>query len=285
MIRLLVTGGNGFIGKHILAALPNDVVYLAPKSHECDFLDPVATQSLISDFRPSHLLHLAWVTQNYASSPENIRWLAAGVQLIKMFYRFGGIRFVGVGSCYEYAPSSLPLKEWSIKKPQTLYGKCKLALSRTLESYARKHDKSWAWCRPFYITGIGENSERLVPAACRAFSQNKNFFSHGYNNILDYMDVRDVAAALCKIVVSEYCGAVNIGSGIPTKLSDLLEWIRTVHRSLAVITQSTNPPQPVTLVSDNSILKDIIKFSPQYSLSTTIMDIISNMESAKNGSD
>jgi hypothetical protein len=61
---------------------------------------------LIATLRPSHLLHLAWVTapDRYRYAPENLDWLGASLALVKNFGKQGGQRFVGAGSSAEYAP-------------------------------------------------------------------------------------------------------------------------------------------------------------------------------------
>lgn len=277
MFRILIIGGNGFIGKSLISLLPNDCIYFAPTSSECNIFDSDSIKSVLSSFCPTHLIHLAWITKNYATATANRDYLLASIHLVKLFYQYGGIRFVGIGSCYEYSPSAFPLKENSFEHPQTLYGKCKLALAHFTEKYALQYHKSWTWCRPFYVTGPGEYSERLVPIACKAFSQNKNFYSSGYYNILDYMDVRDVAAALYKITTSDYCGKINIGSGIPIKVSDILNMIKELYNSSSSIFPTYNSP-PSIWVANNDILKNIIKFTPQFSLYSTLKNITSKLE-------
>ncbi|MGL5139016.1 MAG: NAD-dependent epimerase/dehydratase family protein, partial [Beijerinckiaceae bacterium] len=118
---MLVTGATGLLGRHIVASLaamdagelhavsrtPPVAVLSGPVWHAADLLDPAAVQRLIDEVRPTHLLHAAWEATpvSYAASPENQRWLAAGIALLDAFGASGGRRYVGVGSSAEYAAS------------------------------------------------------------------------------------------------------------------------------------------------------------------------------------
>jgi hypothetical protein len=53
-----------------------------------------ATERLMTILRPSHLLHLAWVTapDRYRDGPENVDWMEANLALIKAFAEHGGWR-------------------------------------------------------------------------------------------------------------------------------------------------------------------------------------------------
>src|SRR5688572_10113142 len=97
-MRALLTGANGFIGRACLHALarrgaelhlasrnrPADVPAGA-KAHEVDLFDPARTEALLAEVRPTHLLHVAWVTTpgEYWTSPLNLRWLAASTELLR----------------------------------------------------------------------------------------------------------------------------------------------------------------------------------------------------------
>jgi hypothetical protein len=66
--------------------------------HNLDLHVPGAAEGLIAELRPSHLLHLAWVTTpgRYLHAAENLDWLEASLALVKTFGAHGGQRFVGV---------------------------------------------------------------------------------------------------------------------------------------------------------------------------------------------
>ena len=118
MKRALVTGGTGFIGRHTLPELvargfevhvagrskpsadfPSDVTF-----HECDLLDTGAASLLTARLAPTHLLHLGWYAKPglFWTSLENLRWVAASLNLYLAFAKAGGTRAVMAGSCAEY---------------------------------------------------------------------------------------------------------------------------------------------------------------------------------------
>src|SRR5690349_3432319 len=105
MNRLLITGANGFIGRHCLAELyssdyeihaittqPNQFSSERVHWHVCNLLDANASRQLVHTIRASHLLHLAWVTTPgvYWTSPLNEDWRAASCNLAEAFIAAGG---------------------------------------------------------------------------------------------------------------------------------------------------------------------------------------------------
>ena len=102
MKRILLTGADGFIGRHTIPFLINKgyevhaVSYPVNQDviedknvfwHHCNLLDPVGQKQLITEIKPTHLLHFAWVTTpgEYWTSPENSRWVKASSGLLTNF--------------------------------------------------------------------------------------------------------------------------------------------------------------------------------------------------------
>jgi nucleoside-diphosphate-sugar epimerase len=185
-VRILVTGGSGFIGRHAVAELHNldfevhvigrqsgDSTIFAPQviRHQVDVLDRRAVSDLIRTIRPTHLLHLAWITTHgaYWRSPDNLDWLAATVHLARTFAEAGGSRMVTAGTSAEYDWTDPKLAssncfEYSTPIiPRTFYGVTKDACRRALEAYSTESGIQTAWGRVFFLFGPSEDQRRLVP--------------------------------------------------------------------------------------------------------------------------
>jgi nucleoside-diphosphate-sugar epimerase len=181
--RVLVTGASGFIGRHCLPLLVErgfEVHALALGSppaatdvfwHTADLLDEVRTRSALHAVRPTHLLHLAWVTEpgTYQHSEENFRWVGASLSLLEHFRGCEGTRVVVAGSCAEYDPrSDLRSEDSTPLTPATPYGVCKHSLQLMLDAFARAASVSAAWGRVFYLYGPHEHPRRLIPSVAQA---------------------------------------------------------------------------------------------------------------------
>lgn len=285
MKRVLLTGATGFIGRCCLALLSArgyEVHAVSSQArpdnlanvhwHQADLLNPAQLRELVSRAQPTHLLHLAWyaVPGKYWTSQENLRWVTASLNLLQAFVSGGGERVVIAGTCAEYdwrygycSESITPLL------PATLYGTCKHSLQLMLDALARQTELSAAWGRIFFLYGPHEHSTRLVASVIRSVLQGEPArCSHG-NQIRDLLFVQDVADAFVALLESEAVGAVNIASGQPVTLRDLIYKIaEKLNREDLILLGAIPAPanEPRMLVAAVDRLRNEIGWLPRFDL-------------------
>jgi nucleoside-diphosphate-sugar epimerase len=285
--RVVLTGASGFVGLHCLAPLaargyevhalsstePAGLPRLPGVSwHRIDLLDRTQVSLLLEQVRPTHLLHCAWyaVPGRYWNAPENIRWVEASLHLLQLFVAAGGQRVVGVGTCAEYEWSSgYCSEEETPLNPATTYGVCKHALHLILGALGEASGLSTAWARLFFLYGPHEHAERLVPSVVRCGLQGQPLRCSNPEQVRDFLYVADAGAALVALLDSNTTGAVNVASGVPVSLQQVIEAIAAqLHSSMGieVIARPQTEDESPRLVADISRLRHEVGWTPLYSL-------------------
>jgi len=239
--------------------------------HAADLLDDANIARLLADVKPTHLLHLAWYAEpgEYWASPKNLHWVRASLALIEQFVACGGVRAVMAGTCAEYDWSEgMCVENETPLAPQTLYGACKHALHIAASAYARQVGLSLAWGRVFFLYGPGEKPQRLVPSIIRSLLRGERAACKHGQFRRDYIHVRDAAAALAATLDSPVTGPVNIATGQPIALGDLVARIgRTLDREDLVDIIET-PGEPELIAASVARLRDEVGFVPATDIAT-----------------
>ncbi len=291
MKKVLVTGGSGFIGRHCLplfAANGYEVhaVSIVPEDpqphvhwHVMDLLSPPEVQKLITTIQPTHLLHFSWYTVpgKYWTSTENLRWVQASLELLQAFAASGGKRAVMAGTCAEYEwTQSVYSEETSPLRPATLYGSCKHALQLMLEAFSKQTGVSSAWGRIFFLYGPYEHPGRLVSSVIRSLLKGEPALcSHG-NQIRDFLYVEDVASAFTALLESDLNGPVNIGSGKPITIREVVETIGDLvqRKDLIQLGRLPSPPDEPSQLLANIQRLESTDWRPKYDLKSGLQQTI-----------
>jgi nucleoside-diphosphate-sugar epimerase len=294
-VKVLLTGATGFIGSHLAKLLVSqgcEVYALIRPSSDLwrikdidSRLHLVYGDLLALDFthlaalHPDLCIHAAWYVEpgRYLTSQENLGMLSASLHLAAELARAGCPRFVGIGTCFEYDVNLGYLAEDSPTKPGTLYGASKLATQLVLSQLASVTGMSVAWLRLFYQYGPFERPQRLVPAVICALLQNQEAKVTEGNQAKDFLHIEDVAAAVWAVAQSDLPGPVNIGSGYPVILRDLIYKIaeklgRRELIRLGAIPSAANEPN--LLVANARCLYDKVGWQPKYTLDTGLEQTI-----------
>ncbi len=291
----LLTGATGFIGRACVAPLiargftvhavshRPDAANAAPEGatlYHVDLHDTAAVRRLLMEVRPSHLLHAAWdlTPGKYLNAPENVEWLGSSLELIRTFASTGGTRVVAAGSSFEYDPRFGYCSERITPlAPSSLYGACKRALGELLESASGPLGLSAAWGRIFFVYGPHEHPRRLVASVIRSLLAGERArCSHG-NQVRDFLHAADVGDALAAVLDSLVTGAVNIASGRPVALRDLIFRIASRLDGEDRIDLGAVPvpaDEPPLLVADVRRLAREVGWAPSLDLDTGLEQTI-----------
>ena len=285
MKRVLLTGATGFIGRPCVAALRArgyevHAVSSRPQildadvcHHVADLLDPRQVRDVLDAARPTHLLHLAWyaVPGRYASAPENLRWVQASLGLLQEFAARGGRRVVTAGTCAEYdGERGFCSEGMTPLRPVSLYGTCKHALEIMQNAWAAQTGTSAAWGRIFFLYGPHEHPSRLVASVITSLLRGEPARCSPGEQIRDFLHVADVADAFAALLDADsVTGAVNIGSGVPVAVKEIVARIadRLGRRELVEMGARPAPPgEPPLLLADIRRLRDEVGWAPRHDL-------------------
>jgi nucleoside-diphosphate-sugar epimerase len=256
--------------------------------HRADLLDSTETSRMMAEVRPTHLLHLAWYAEpgKFWHSAENFRWLESSIALLRHFREQGGERVVMAGTCAEY--------DWDYGfcsevitpcRPATTYGVCKNALFEVMRVFCAERGMSAAWGRIFFLYGPGEHPSRLVASVITDFLRGDQArCTHG-NQIRDFLHVRDVASAFVALLESPVEGAVNIASGQPVALREVVLTIADCLGARERVCFGALPApenEPPLLVADVRRLAGELGWRPYYDLAAGVAQTIRDWQS-RNG--
>jgi nucleoside-diphosphate-sugar epimerase len=283
---VLVTGCSGFLGRHCLAELVRqgycvhavsrfkiDTADKGTVWHTVDLSSKDAVRQLIATLRPTHLLHLAWITtpELYRFAPENLDWLEASIALVRAFGEHGGQRLVGVGSATEYGASDAPCREDETPiRPVTPYGRCKSALWMATEACAQRYGFSAAWSRVFVPYGPGDPLQRLIPSLIAAFGAGQQISVTDGRQIRDFIYAPDVAALLVRLLQEQDAtGAFNVGTGRGVSVRQVIELLADLYNARGLVRLGTRPQredEPLSLVADMSKVRRVLDWSAPTSI-------------------
>ena len=238
-MKILVIGGTGFIGKKLVATLINlgyEVTVLA-RRFVSDFpakivlgniLDSSSTRFLIKKECPCIIIVLSWITEknSYRSSPENVLYMNAVVDLGLVSSSLGVKQFIALGSCAEYGDDMKDCVAGKTKlAPLDVYSLAKADTFTKLKKYSEEGLLSLTWARVFQPYGKDQDVKRLIPYVVSQFNQNRSPFIQNINRTNDWITTRDIASALVSIIGPNPPLEIDIGTGISTSNMQIIETI------------------------------------------------------------
>ena len=243
MMKVIVTGASGFIGKSLIKELyKHDIEVIAIvrnrnkipelgdsiKIIEMDLSHP--TSEFFDIIEPSvSLVHLAWNGLKNDESIEHIeKELPMHYNFLKSIIRLGVKNIVVTGTCFEYGLQSGKLSEEFDTKPNNPYAFAKDTLRKKLQFLQSGSDFNLTWIRPFYIYGDEQPDNALYSQLRLAVQRGDLLFNmSGGEQLRDYLHINDVVIKISKLVrAQKNLGIVNICSGLPISVRRLVEqWI------------------------------------------------------------
>lgn len=293
--RILVTGATGLIGRNVVRALRAfDVeIHAVSRSlarvshdedvywHRANLFDRAARAELLDSSRPQTIIHCAWVTEHgvYWTSAENLEWVGCSLSLAREAHESGTLRFVGIGTCAEYEwGGDTPLSEASTPlRPRTLYGVAKNATRDVLESFAAVSGLSFAWGRVAMLFGAGEHPDRFVASVAKALVAGEPAKMASGTAVRDFLDARDVGAAIAALAMSGVRGAVNIASGEPARLLTVAQKLASLAGRpdlLAVGALPDRPDEPTSLCVEVARLQQEVGYRQSLTLDQGLGDAL-----------
>ncbi|WP_123538109.1 NAD-dependent epimerase/dehydratase family protein [Halosimplex salinum] len=298
-LKIAVTGGAGFIGSHLTAALSergHEVLivdnFSAGRSDarpdgvsliRQDIRDPAITD-IVADFDPDVVYHLA--ARHYIpdcnENPED----AFDVNVIGTRRVLEGATRADVetvvfaSSAAVYGPDTKPHVESEQPRPTDIYGRTKLVGEDLVEKFATDAAFDPVVFRLFNVYGPSETNPHVIPAILDQIEEETDSISLGnLRPERDFVHVADVVDALLLPLNGSEMSArrYNVGTGSANSVAELVETIRELVTTEFVVDQDDerirDSDRPY-LCADIEQIESELDWTPSYDLRAGLQQLI-----------
>ncbi len=267
-MKILVTGGAGFIGSNLVDALIEkghevaivDNLSTGKKENvnekatffEVDVTDPTALKSVFEEFSPEVIHHLAAQVsvRNSTDNPGNdvhinvigtinVLELAASNQVKKFIFSSTGGAIYGDGV-------ERPTPEEAKEDPVCPYGIDKLFAERYIHYFAKLSNLQTICLRYANVYGPRQDPHGeagVVAIFAGEMLKNNPVTIYGTGEqTRDFVYVSDVVGANLAALDSDQSDTYNVGTGIETNINDIADLMKKIAKSTGEIKHATGKP-------------------------------------------
>lgn len=275
MLKILITGANGYLGQGIVKRLLDAGGRVIAADFEMEHVDERAEKYSCNLFeisnpyeyfgKPDVLLHLAWRDGFVHYSDMHINDLPKHYKFVKTFAESGIKKIAITGSMHEIGFFEGSIKADTPCNPITPYGIAKNALRNLTEMICKKNNVEFQWLRGYYIVGNSRYGSSIFSKIMEfAEAGKKEFpFTQGLNQF-DFIDYREFCEQIAAVVMQDRInGIINICSGRPERLADRVERFIKEEGYDIRLQYGAFPDRPYdskAVWGDNSKIKEIMKY-------------------------
>lgn len=294
--RVCITGGAGFVGKHLLLALGEqgcDPVIIRSRAYDLRREEMVA--EMFRDVGHIDVLfHLAANVGGIgANAAHPARMYSDNVKMDTLLIEYATAYkvgcFVGMGSVCAYPKHApIPFKEESLwdgypEETNAAYGLAKRGMLACLMAHGQEHGLNWRYALSTNLYGPGDNYKEsghvvaaMVKKFCEIESQSGYVELWGSGEVTrDFLYVMDLADGLMRLAEFGDCEPVNFGSGEEVSIRSLARTVaKFTHKSANVIWDTTKPDGQPRRVLDISLARALLGWEPETSLDDGILNTL-----------
>jgi GDP-4-dehydro-6-deoxy-D-mannose reductase len=293
---ILITGVNGFVGKHLVREIARNNISVIGVGREptadpeiSKLLQEYVNIDLTKEWPKTdevsaviHLAGLAAVGPSFKNPQDYLNLNSAMVTNMCEYYltKTNKPRIVVVSSGAIYDPSqNMPLTEDSEIGYYSPYAVSKVLVEKQC-AYYRNRGLDCVVVRPFNHIGPGQSEGFLVPDVVSQLRVGETVTVGNISTKRDYTDVRDIVRAYRLLATTPKLshGVYNACSGTSTSGEEIVDLLKEVLKKLSaevIVDQSrVRPTDPAEIYGDASRLSGDTGWVPEIKLEQTLLDVV-----------
>lgn len=320
MERAMIIGAAGFVGGYLIdylgqkcgmevaaTKLPHEKIELFNRKdgvsgvqsrnrevqiYNLDIMDKKAIVSLLFEFRPDYIFHLA------AQSSVGLAWKNPGLTIdvnikgsvnvmdaIRELYYKPRVLLIGSGEEYGHIKEGeTPIGEENMLRPGNIYAATKVCQNMIGNIYARAYDMKVVMVRAFNHIGSTQASMFVLADFCKQVAEIEKGIRRPVMYVgnlaakRDFTDVRDVVRAYALLAKQGTAGETyNVGSGQAIAIRDILDKVIALSKCSIEVKIDPNKLRPVDvpiIEADISKIRTLTGWTPEISLEQTIQETL-----------
>jgi UDP-glucose 4-epimerase len=299
-MRILVTGGAGFVGSHLVERLRSagddlhviddlsrgSAAWLAPdvSLSVLDIRDAPGVADVVSRVRPTHVVHLAAL--HFIPAVDEAPNLARSINvdgtraLLDALQESPPEQFVFASTAAVYPNVAGRISEAQELGPIDLYGETKAEGESMLRDFAERNGAGVVVARLFNVVGRRETNPHVLPEIVDQLAGGASSIKLGaLDPRRDYVNAADVAAALDVLLRRSDRGVsvFNVGTGCGTSVREIVDTCSGILGRQVTIEHDPSRVRAVDrleLLADASLLREQTGWAPQWTLERTLVDLL-----------
>lgn len=281
--KVLITGGEGFTGRHLISAIRatggevatlsrNPITGADFQVYLADICDVKMTVAAVKAADPTHIVHLAAISATRRDDEDiytrvNVEGAANVLNAAQDHApRLEHITMASSAAVYGN-PGPHPVSETTVPAPANAYGQSKLEM----EHLAAGSGLPTLCLRPFNYTGPSQPDHFIVPKLVKAFAERQAKIELWETvSIREFWDVRDAVASYVALMAKGATGVLNLCSGHQASVGDVLRTLSKITRHEPEIVTTGTPGALLKLVGNPAQLQAAGAPKPVYNLEETL---------------
>lgn len=281
--KICITGGTGFLGKHIVKALLDGGYSVLQINHDDTDISSEKGLDCINFEGIDYIIHLAaasFVPESWTLPTKFYRTNTMGTLNVLEICRKNNIPLLYVSSYMYGVPKALPINETSEEQAVNPYGHSKFLAEQLCRFYSENYNSNVIILRPFNIYGCGQSNKFLIPYVINQALNSPQIEVQDINPVRDYIYVDDVVDAVMKIIKTvKRFEIYNIGSEKSYSVKEIIDIVQSILKiNKPVLSKNKERYNEIScVVSDCSKLKNDYNWCARNSLREGIKKTIKEM--------